>query len=160
MRISVQACIEGEGARPAKVIALGVLEREDGFAPSAGLGLFLRETQTLLKQLQKVFLEEQVDRFFDASARCLACSVPLGTKDNQRLVYRTTFGKARLRNARYYSHCSSCGFCSSDKATVSPLAHALPERVHPQWSWLQCRYASVMSYRLAHIFLRDAFPGG
>jgi hypothetical protein len=46
------------------------------------------------------------------------------------------------------------------KATVSPLAHALPQRVHPQWSWLQCRYASVMSYRLAQIFLRDAFPGG
>ncbi len=51
MRISVQACIEGEGERPAKVFTLGVLEREDGFAPSAGLGLFLRETQTLLKQL-------------------------------------------------------------------------------------------------------------
>ena len=78
MRISVQACIEGEGARPAKVIAVGVLERDDGFAPSAGLGLFLRETQALLKQLQKVLLEEQVDRFFEASARCLACSAPLG----------------------------------------------------------------------------------
>ena len=36
----------------------------------------------------------------------------------------------------------------------------MPQRVHPQWSWLQCRYASVMSYRLAQIFLRDAFPGG
>ena len=43
---------------------------------------------------------------------------------------------------------------------MSPLAHALPQRVHPQWSWLQCRYASVMSYRLAQVFLRDAFPGG
>jgi hypothetical protein len=37
---------------------------------------------------------------------------------------------------------------------------ALPERTHPQWSWLQCRYSSVMSYRLAQVFLRDAFPGG
>lgn len=120
----------------------------------------MRETQTLLKQLQKVFLEEQVDRFFEASARCLVCSAPLGIKDNQRLVFRTTFGKANLKNSRYYSHYSSCGFCSNDKSTVSPLAHALPERVHPQWSWLQCRYASVMSYRLAQIFLRDAFPGG
>jgi len=79
---------------------------------------------------------------------------------HEALGYRTTFGKARLRSQRFYSHCCACGFRLGDKATVSPLAHALPQRVHPQWSWLQCRYASVMSYRLAQIFLRDAFPGG
>lgn len=126
MRISVQACIEGQLAQPSKFITVGVLEREDGFVPSAGLGLFLRETQTLLKQLQQVFLEELVDRFFEASARCLACSVPLGIKDTLRLVYRTTFGKASLKNYPYYAHCSFFGFCSSDEATVSPLTHAQP----------------------------------
>jgi hypothetical protein len=46
------------------------------------------------------------------------------------------------------------------RQTFSPLAQALPERTHPQWTWLQCRYASVMSFRLAQIFLRDAFPAG
>ena len=40
MRVSVQAYIEGEVARPAKVITIGVLKREDGFAPAAGLGFF------------------------------------------------------------------------------------------------------------------------
>ena len=120
----------------------------------------MRETHALLKQLQTVVLDEQVDRFVGRSARCLACGAPLGIKDTKRLVYRTTFGKASLRSSRFYSHCSGCGFCWSDKATVSPLAHALPQRVHPQWSWLQCRYASVMSYRLAQVFLRDAFLGG
>jgi hypothetical protein len=44
--------------------------------------------------------------------------------------------------------------------TFSALARALPERAHPQWKWLQCRYASVMSFKLARTFLRDAFPGG
>jgi hypothetical protein len=44
--------------------------------------------------------------------------------------------------------------------TFSPLARALLERLHPQWKWLQCRYASVMSFKLARTFLRDAFPGG
>lgn len=44
--------------------------------------------------------------------------------------------------------------------TISPLAQALAERTHPQWTWLQCRYASVMSFRMAQIFLRDAFPAG
>ncbi|CAN7566591.1 MULTISPECIES: hypothetical protein [unclassified Variovorax] len=120
----------------------------------------MRETHALLIRLQAVVLDEQVDRFVARSARCLACGAPLGIKDTKRLVYRTTFGKASLRSPRFYSHCSGCGFCSDDKATVSPLAHALPQRVHPQWIWLQCRYASVMSYRLAQVFLRDAFPGG
>jgi len=146
MRISIQACIEGEGSQPSKVITVGVVERQDSFAPAAGLGLFMRETHALLKQLQTVVLDEQVDRFVGRAARCLACGAPLGIKDTKRLVYRTTFGKASLRSPRFYAYCSGCGYCSSDKATVSPLAHALPQRVHPQWSWLECRYASVMSY--------------
>ena len=54
MRISIQACIEGEGAQPSKVITVGVIEREDSFAPASGLGLFMRETHALLKQLQTV----------------------------------------------------------------------------------------------------------
>jgi hypothetical protein len=40
------------------------------------------------------------------------------------------------------------------------LADALPESTHPQWLWLQSRYAAVMSYRQAQTFLRDAFPAG
>ena len=67
MRISVQACIEGEGERPSRIITVGVIERDDEFAPSSGLGLFMSETKALLKQLQTVFVDEQVDRFFDVS---------------------------------------------------------------------------------------------
>ncbi|MDR6861373.1 hypothetical protein [Variovorax guangxiensis] len=48
MRISIQACIEGEGSQPSKVIPVGVVERQDSFAPAAGLGLFMRETHALL----------------------------------------------------------------------------------------------------------------
>ncbi len=49
---------------------------------------------------------------------------------------------------------------ADSRQIFSSLAQALPERTHPQWTWLQCRYASVMSFRLAQIFLRDAFPAG
>ena len=100
------------------------------------------------------------DEFVRVAAGCLACGRPLGIKDTKPLVYRTVYGKALLRSPRFYSRCSACGFVSGACATVSPLAHALRERTHPQWTWFQCRYASVMSYRLAKIYLRDAFPGG
>ena len=105
-------------------------------------------------------LNEQADEFVRVAAGCLACGRRLGIKDTKLLVYRTVYGKARLRSPRFYSRCSACGFISGDGATVSPLAHALKDRSHPQWTWFQCRYASVMSYRLAKIYLRDAFPGG
>ena len=58
MRISIQACIEGEGSQPSKVITVGVIEREDRFAPASGLGLFMRETRALLRKLQTVVLDE------------------------------------------------------------------------------------------------------
>jgi hypothetical protein len=38
----------------------------------------MRETHALLKQLQTVLLDEQVDQFVDQSARCLACGAQLG----------------------------------------------------------------------------------
>ncbi len=61
----------------------------------------MREAHELLQQLQTVVLYEQVGKFVDASARCLACGTRLGIKDTKRLVYRTTFGKTSLRSPRY-----------------------------------------------------------
>jgi hypothetical protein len=107
-----------------------------------------------------VVLNLQADEFIRVAAGCLACDRRLGIKDTKQLAYRTMYGKAILRSPRFYSRCGTCGFVSGDGATISRLAHALKERTHPQWTRFQCRYASVMSYRLAKIYLRDAFPDG
>ena len=160
MRISIQACIEGESASPAKVITIGWVARDPGVDPASGMGLFVKEAHELLRQMQAIVLREQADEFVRVAAGCLACGRRLGIKDTKSLVYRTAYGKALLRSPRFYSRCSGCGFKSGDGDTISPLANALRERSHPQWTWFQCRYASVMSYRLAQIYLRDAFPGG
>ena len=105
-------------------------------------------------------LREQASRFLGRAALCRRCGVRLATKDSKVIVYRTAFGKARLDSPRLYSRCSACGACASAQASFSPLAEALPERTHPQWLWLQSRYAAVMSYRLAQTFLREAYPAG
>lgn len=160
MRISIRAHIETDGDRSIEPVTVGVIERSGEGDPAAGLGLFLREGRELLKQIQAVGLDLQVDDFIGFAARCLACGKPLGIKDTKSLVYRTAFSKSSIRSPRFYPRCSACGFRSGDEATVSPLAKALSSRVHPQWAWLQCRYASVMSYGLAKKFLRDAFAGG
>jgi len=161
MRITIHATVESTDASSApQVVRIGEVVRDAGVDPASGLGLFVREANALLRQIQSVVLNEQADEFIRVAAGCLACGRRLGIKDTKSLVYRTVYGKATLRSPRFYSRCSGCGFVSGDGATVSPLAHALKERTHPQWTWFQCRYASVMSYRLAKIYLRDAFPGG
>ena len=91
--------------------------------------------------------------------RCPTCSHALAVKDQKQVVYRTAFGKCRLRSPRLYSRCAHCGHRLHAAETFSPLATALPERSHPQWIWLQTRFASVMSYAQARRFLAQAFAG-
>ena len=160
MRIVVEVRIEDANQPNPAPVTIGVIERSDDGAPSAGLGLLLGETKGLLQQLQTVVVAEQVSRFVDAASKCHACQTTLATKDKKRLVYRTTFGVAQLVSPRLYSRCANCGTIAGGGHTFSPLAKAVPERTHPQWTWLQCRYASVMSFRLAQLFLRDTFPAG
>ena len=160
MRITIQALVEGAKGEEPRTETIGVIERDGDCAPASGLGLFLRETHAILRSMQAVVLREQVSQFVTRAACCRQCSAQLATKDSKTIVYRTAFGKARLDSPRLYSTCNGCGASAAGRASFSPLAEALPERTHPQWLWLQSRYAAVMPYRLAQIFLRDAFPAG
>jgi len=159
LRIAIHAKIENaDDSSASQVVQIGEVARDPGVDPASGLGLFVREANALLRHIQSVVLNEQADEFIRVAAGCLACGRRLGIKDTKSLVYRTVYRKAVLRSRPFYSQCSACGFVSGDGGTVSPLAHALKDRFHPQWTWFQCRYASVMSYRLAKIFLRRV-PG-
>ena len=117
------------------------------------------EAQELCGALQELAIREQVGELVEAMKRCSACSHSLGLKDKKQLVYRTAFGKYRLPSPRLYSRCAHCGHRSHEAETFSPLATALPERSHPQWVWLQTRFASVMSYSLARTFLKHGYTG-
>ncbi len=72
-----------------------------------------------------------------------------GGPNSKTIMYRIAFGKVSCPSRRLYSRCSSYGSRAHAQATFSPLAIALAERTHPQWAWLQTRFASVMSYRSA-----------
>ena len=133
MRITLQALVEGVEGEAPRTETIGVVERASDFAPASGLGLFLRETHAVLRQLQAVVLREQASQFLDRAALCRQHGVRLATKDSKVIVYRTAFSKARLDSPRLYSRCSACGACASAQASFSPLAEALPERTHPQW---------------------------
>ena len=139
MRITIQAVVEGPDGKPLRTEMVGTVERNADGSPASGLGLFLRETHALLRQLQALVLRAQVSQFLDRASLCRRCGVRLATKDSKVVVYRTAFGRERLDSPRLYSRCSRCRACASGKASFSPLAEALPERTHPQWLWLQSR---------------------
>ena len=160
MRITIQEVVDRQDGLAPETFALGAVRREPDCDPSSGLGLFIRETHDMLLRLQSVVLKEQTALFLKSAVRCQGCGERLATKTTRSLVYRTAFGKVKLDSPQLYCRCAHCAVAAYEGATFNPLAVALPERSHPQWVWLQCRYASDMSYRLARIILRDAFPGG
>ena len=158
MKITLQALVErGDGTHQS--IDLHVLHRDGAAAPSAGLGLFLSEAQELCAALQELAIREQVGELVETMRRCPACSHCRGLKDEKQVVYRTAFGQYRLPSPRLYSRCAHCGDRSHEAETFSQMASALPERSHPQWVWLQTRFASVMSYSLARTFLKQGYTG-
>jgi hypothetical protein len=158
MRITVEAKIErADGSR--QTVEISCLERAPDPAPRCGIGVLLSESRDLLGNLQRVVLREQADEIVAAARQCRRCSRRLAVKGSAGIVYRTAFGKVTLEAPRLYSRCSACGARVAASTSFSPLALALPERSHPQWVWLQTRYASVMSYRLARSFLATSFAG-
>ena len=159
MRIVIQAGIEQASGRR-DTVELGVVERAADAAPSSGLGLLLAESRQLLAALQKVVIAEQTKEVVTAMSRCGGCRKALAVKDTGTIVYRTAFGRASLASPRLYARCSRCGVVAHSGESFSPLAMALPERTHPQWMWLQARYASAASYDSARRLLATAFPGG
>ena len=72
MRISIQATIENENGSCAQVIQVGEITREADVDPASGFGLFVREANALLRQIQTVVLNEQADEFIRVAAGCLA----------------------------------------------------------------------------------------
>ncbi len=84
MRITIHATIENAGAASApQVVQIGEVTRDAGVDPASGLGLFVREANALLRQLQGVVLNEQADEFIRVAAGCLACGRRLGIKDTK-----------------------------------------------------------------------------
>jgi hypothetical protein len=131
MRISIMAREEGVDADEGKTFPIGVIHRDPAADPACGMGLWIQEAHAPLESLQALPLDEQAAEFIRITACCLACSAPLGVKDNKLIVYCTAYGKKSIRSPWFYSCCSRCGFQSSEHGRVSPLAHALRDRVHP-----------------------------
>jgi hypothetical protein len=128
------------------------LER-DGIQPDT-VGLTLAEGKTLLRKLQEIVVDHQVQGFLTQQRWCPKCGTARRHKDRRQVSLRTVFGKLTVESPRLY-HCP-CQPQASD--TFSPLALQLPERTTPELLYLETKFASLLSYGLSTELLNETLP--
>jgi hypothetical protein len=129
-----------------------VLERE-GLQPDT-VGLTLAESKTLLRTLQEVMVEHQVQEFVETHRQCPQCGRAYQHKDSRSIPVRTLFGKVPIESPRFY-HCS-CQPC--EQRTFSPVVAQLPARTTPELLYLETKFASLLSYGISTELLKDMLP--
>lgn len=118
------------------------------------LGLTINESKSVLKSLQQAIVDKQISEYIADIKQCPACKCHRNIKGYCEIVYRTLFGKLRLKSPRL-KRCS----CTNYKvASFSPLAELLPVRSSPELEYLQSKWASLMSYGMTEKLLEDILP--
>jgi hypothetical protein len=118
------------------------------------LGLTLSEAKEILRELQRQVLERQIAAFLGSRVACPSCGRARGIKDHKSLTFRTLFGKLVLASPRL----RHCPCAPQEQASFSPRLELLPERTAPELSYLESRWASLVSYGLTVRALRDFLP--
>jgi hypothetical protein len=90
MRITIELVVHQEDSSvPANRKTVLELERSAKTPASAGLGLTLHESKTLLKHVQQHVVTEQATHHVAQASICPCCGPNYPLKENRNLVYRT-----------------------------------------------------------------------
>jgi hypothetical protein len=155
MKVTVQVIVHPDDAEDSPVVREVFALDRDGLTPDT-LGLRLAEAKDLLVAVQDSLVEQQVQRAVSAQVACPDCGMPRRHKDTRAIVMKTLFGTLRLDSPRWW-HCS----CQPQaNTTFSPLAWILPQRTTPELSYLQARFAGLVSYGLSADLLGEVLPLG
>jgi hypothetical protein len=155
MRMRIQVVVESEPGDAPIVHEIATLER--GPLQPDGLGLTLAEAKGLLRGVQETMVAEQVAAFEAQQTCCPECGQPRRRNGRHEIVYRTLFGKVRLKSSRFYA-CSCQG--APPRTSLSPLAERLTERTAPELAYLESKFAALMSYGLTVELLAEILPLG
>ncbi|MGH3847262.1 MAG: ISKra4 family transposase, partial [Pseudonocardiaceae bacterium] len=120
------------------------------------LGLRLAEAKDLLTAVQDSLVNAQAEQALAEQAPCPHCGQARRHKDSRAIVVRSLFGTLRLPSPRWWN----CGCQPQTNTTFSPLASLLPQRTTPELSYLQARFAGLVSYGLSADLLGEVLPLG
>ncbi len=153
MKIKVQVVIEYEDETTETVVEeIGCLQRA---APSIEtLGIRLDEGKAILANLQESVVAHQVAEHMKKHEYCGHCHQPHRRNGHQTITYRTLFGKLKVKGRRFYR----CVCQEHSSQTFSPIAALFSERTAPEFSYIQTKWASLMSYGLTVDLLEEVLP--
>jgi hypothetical protein len=154
MKVTVQVVLHADDDTETVVREAFTVQRE-ALAPET-VGLRLDEAKDLLAAVQETLVEHQVATALSAQAACPDCGISHRHKDSRPIVIRTLFGTLRLASPRWWR----CRCAPQATRTFSPLAAILPERTTPELSYLQTRFAGLVSYGLSADLLGEILPLG
>jgi hypothetical protein len=155
VKLTVQLVLHADDDTETIVREVFTVQREDPLAPDT-LGLRLDEAKDLLVAVQDTLVVEQVATAVSAQVECLDCGAPRRHKDSRPIVMKTLFGRLRLDSPRWWH----CGCQPRANHTFSPLTSILPERTTPELSYLQARFAGLVSYGISADLLSELLPLG
>jgi hypothetical protein len=155
VKLTVQVVVHADEGTEAVTREVFTMKREEPLALDT-LGLQLAEAKDLLAAVQDSLVSHQVSTALSAQVECPDCGAARRHKDSRPLVMRTLLGRLRLDSPRWWH----CGCQPQRNKTFSPLAAILPERTTPELSYLQARFAGLVSYGVSAALLGELFPLG
>ena len=154
MRFRLQLITVGEDGSE-RMHSVAELERDSTLRLET-TGLTLAEGKQILKHLQEVVVEEQVEACVVQHRHCAICSKPLSTKGHHQIKLQTVFGNLQIRSPRL--RCCPCGEADRTKS-FSPLARVSFRSVPRQRdSYLETLFASLLSYGATTKLLAELLP--
>ena len=152
MKVRIQMVFETEDGMPDLIEEIALLKR--GALHPSELGLSLAEAKSLLHGMQQSMVAKQVDQYLGQFKTCTRCSAARTRKGQHGIVYRTLFGKLRLNSPRLYD----CACQNHGRRSTSPLSELLKSHCAPELTYLQTKFASLMSYGLSVDLLSEVLP--
>lgn len=134
-------------------IMIDIAAFDKGCTGPEHIGLSIAEAKTILQNIQKNVIENQINESLEAYACCDVCQATLNTKDNRKIKFRTLYGTVDVKNPRYYA-CK----CRGIKQIITPLENLLDDHTAPELKYLEAKWSSLMSYCMTVDLLKDSFP--
>jgi len=151
MKIKIQLIIDSE--ENTTCIEDVVNFQREGLS-AATLGLTLQEAKEITSNVQHIMTHYQIKEFLKTEQPCPECGKVRTIKGYCNIIYRTLFGKLTLKSPRLHQ----CECSRKEAKTWSPLAYLLSERLPPEFSYLQSKWASLMSYGVTVNLLEEVLP--
>ncbi len=118
------------------------------------IGISLAEAKTLLANLQKQVVEQQIATFLSNRQQCPHCTQAFRHKGQHPVVFRTLFGNLKILSPRWFQ----CNCQPHKTRTFSPLVDLFTDHCSPERLYLETKWSSLVSFDLAAQLFEDVLP--